>query len=153
VDTTELSAGTRRCLITERHDWETGGREQQLQFVLHTARDFFGSEDSDRTITVRFHLPPNGPVVLEKDITISRKYEPSGTRRTNGFPEIGLIPPSFVFFEETAERDVYDVWIQEDKAIVAAHYSGWIQGRDSQHGRGRLSLVVEAPVDRPIGRV
>ena len=33
----------RRCLIVERHDWETGGRRQQVQLPLATANKFVGS--------------------------------------------------------------------------------------------------------------
>ncbi len=138
----------RYCLIVERHEWETGGRQQQLQFVLEVARKFFGPGDRDRKIHIRVFMPPHASSpAFEKDIIISREYN-NGTRRTNRFPEIGGIPSSFVFFEETEEEGVYDVWWVEDKAIVAARYQGWIQGHNTQHGRGRLSLIVEAPVDR-----
>lgn len=43
----------RRCLIVERHEWETGASERQLQFVLELADAFFGPGSSDRDITVR----------------------------------------------------------------------------------------------------
>jgi hypothetical protein len=36
------------CLIVERHRWETGGSEQQLQFVLDLAREFFGAAGRGR---------------------------------------------------------------------------------------------------------
>jgi hypothetical protein len=141
----------RRCLIVERHAWETGGREQQLQFLLNEARDFFGR--TERSIHVRVFLGgPSQDAAFEKAITISREYS-NGTRRTNGFPEMGSVPSSFVFFQETQDADTYDVWWQEDKAIVAARYDNWSQGRNSQYGRGRLSVIVPAPVPRPIDRI
>jgi hypothetical protein len=65
----------------------------------------------------------------------------------------GSVPSSFVFFEQTDKPGIYDVWWQEDKAIVAARYSGWSQGRNTQYGRGRLSMIVDAPVPRPIDRL
>ena len=76
MSTAGQPAASRRCLITERHDWETGGREQQLQFVLETARNFFGSDAHDKVVTIRFHATPDGPIAFQKDITISRRYDP-----------------------------------------------------------------------------
>lgn len=143
----------RRCLIVERHAWETGARQQQLQFVLDMAAGFFGPGSADREIEVRVYLPADATEpAFTRRITISREYA-NGTRRTNGFPEMGSIPAAFVFFQETGEPGIYDVWWQEDRAIVAARYTGWSQGRNTQHGRGRLSLVVDAPVARVIDRV
>jgi len=148
-------ANQKRCLIVERHDWETGSGQRQLQFVLSTAQAFFGSGRVDRTVRVRIFLPPKAAQpVLERTITISRVY-PNGTRRTNGFPEIGVIPSSFVFFEESDQPGVYDFWWQADKAIVAAKYGSmhWQQAKNTQFGRGRLSLIVTAPVPRVIDRL
>jgi hypothetical protein len=143
----------RRCLIVERHEWETGGQQQQLQFVLETARDFFGAGSHDRSIRVRLLIPPDSSApAISHDIVISREYQ-NGTRRTNRFPEMGGFPAGLVFFEETDEPETYDVWWQTDAQIVAARFSGWVQGRSTQYGRGRLSLVVDAPVPRPITRI
>jgi len=141
---------TRRCLIVERHAWETGGRQQQLQFVLKTARDFFGPGNRDRTVTARVHLSPAArEPAFQRTITISREYQ-NGTRRTNGFPEMGAVPHSFIFFQETGEPNVYDIWWQSDMPIVAARYHEWVQGGNTQHGRGRLSTIVPAPAPRPL---
>ena len=138
----------KRCHIVERHNWETGGRQQQLQFVLDTAAQFFGSGEHDTTIHIRVFLSAGASTpAFEKDIVISRVYG-NGTRRTNRFPEMGAIPESFVFFQETDGQNTYDVWWQTDKAIVAAKYDGWTQGRNTQYGRGRLSVIVQAPVPR-----
>jgi len=92
----------RRCLIVERHAWETGGHQQQLQFLLDEARAFFGP--TERSIRVRVFMGATQKAVFEKTITISQEYS-NGTRRTNGFPEMGSVPPSFVFFQETEEAD------------------------------------------------
>jgi hypothetical protein len=141
----------RRCLIVERHAWETGRREQQLQFVLAQARAFFGPRQ--RRIRVRVFMPPNAHApAFEQQIAISREYT-NGTRRTNGFAQMGSVPSSFVFFEESGTPNTYDVWWQEDKAIIAARFPNWSQGQNSQYGRGRLSVIVAAPVLRVIDRI
>ena len=139
-----------RTLIIERHGWETGATQRQLQFVLETARTFFGAGRRDRHVSINFWpLPGSAPVT--KRIVISHVYR-NQTRRTNGFPEMGGVPSAFIFFEETGAPDTYDVWWQADKAVVAAKYHGWVQGRNTQYGRGRLSIIVEAPVPRVIDR-
>lgn len=143
-------ARRRRCLIVERHAWETGGRQQQLQFVLEAARTFWGPGNKDRSITIRLFLPASAKSpIATKDVVISQEYS-NGTRRTNGFPEMGALETGFVFFEEAGPDNEYDVWWQADKAIVSARYEKWFQGQRSQYGRGRLSVIVPAPVPRPI---
>lgn len=141
------------CLIVERNNWETGGAQQQLQIPLRIAEVFFGPGDRRRTITIRLFLSVHSTVpALTKEITVSRTYQ-NGTRRLNGFDEVGAMPSCFIFFEETADSNVYDVWWNEDKAIVAARYDNWEQGQGSQHGRGRLAIVVPGPVERNILQV
>lgn len=143
----------RRCLIVERHPWETGGAQQQLQFVLADARKFFGTDSVSRQIQIQLFIPANAESpATTKSITISKRYS-NGTRRTNGFAEMGGFPPGFVFFEETGTPNEYDVWWQSDAAIVAARYKKWSQGLNTQHRRGRLSMIVEAPVPRLINRI
>ena len=144
----------RRCLIVERHAWETGGQEQQLQFVLEPARRFFGSASADREIRVRLFVPATAEQPMnERVIVISREYR-NRTRRTNRFPEMSGFPAGFVFFEETEDTNTYNVWWQQvHAAVIAARYSGWSQGRNNQYGRGRLSIIVPAPVRRFIDRI
>ena len=143
----------RRCLIVERHDWETGGREQQLQFPLDVAQQFFGQGDVSRGITVRVFLTIEDPdPTYEKQVSVSMEYQ-NGTRRLNGFNEIGSLPSCFIFFEETGEPSVYDVWWDDDKAIVAAKYSEWQQAQSSQYNRGRLAIIVPAPVSRGFSQI
>ena len=149
---TEANA-QQRCLIIERHSWETGGAQQQLQIPLGIAEQFFGVGTASRRIRVRLFLSTQSTTpALTKQITISRTYQ-NGTRRVNGFDEIGGMPSCFIFFQETADTDVYDVWWRDDKAIVAARYPGWQQGQSSQYGRGRLAIIVAAPVDRNFTQV
>ena len=142
-----------RCLIIERHAWETGGQQQQLQFVLETARKFFGRGDRNRRIYIRVFMPAYAlRPAFEKNLSISREYN-NGTRRTNGFSEMGSIPSSFIFFEETGEPNTYNVWWNTDKVMVTARYSNWRQGRNTQYGRGRLSTIIPAPVSRATSRL
>ena len=142
-----------RCLIIERHSWETGGSQQQLQIPLDVAEDFFGAGNVRRRITIRLFLRANSNVpALTKEITVSRTYQ-NGTRRINGFDEIGEIASCFIFFQETDNPSVYDVWWRFDKAIIAARYHDWQQGQNSQYGRGRLAIIVTAPVDRNFTQV
>jgi hypothetical protein len=147
---------TRRCLIVERHDWETGAHAHQLQFPLKIANEFFGPGTAARDIHVRVYAPgrDSGPL-FERDMTISRVYAASKTRRTNRLLEMGnIIPPSFVFFQETDATSVYDLWWQTDKAVVAAKFTPWVQGRSGGPGRrGRLAIIVPAPVSRLISSI
>ena len=144
---------TTRCLIIERHEWETGGREQQLQIPLKVADRFFGAGASPRPITVRVFLPPSATSFsFEKTVTISKAY-PNGTRRVNGFAEIGGLGSCFIFFEETSDRGVYNVWWDRDKAIIAARYNTWQRASRSQYGRGRLAKIVPAPLPRQIDAI
>lgn len=138
-----------RCLIVERHDWETGAGQSQLQFVLRTAEGFFGPGGAVRRITLKFRW---GSSLRTKRCSVSKVYR-NGTRRLNGLPEMGAIAPGFVFFQETDDPDTYDMWWQADAAVVAARYHPWDQGQNSQYGRGRLSTIVDGPVPRPIDRV
>lgn len=139
-----------KTLIVERHEWETGTTQRQLQFVLETARNFFGRGNRDRSVTVNFYALA-GAAPITKRIVISREYG-NKTRRTNGFPEMGDVPSSFVFFQETKSPGTYDVWWQADKAVIAAKFQGWVQGKNTQFGRGRLSIIVDGPVSRIIDR-
>lgn len=144
---------TTRCLIIERHDWETGGRQQQLQIPLEVASSFFGPGNCQRSITVRVFLPPSArSPAFERTVTISQEYR-NGTRRINGFPEIGAFPTCFIFFEETSDRRVYNVWWEQDKAIIAAKFNSWQRARRSQYGRGRLAIIVPGPVPRQIRQI
>lgn len=150
-----LTSAARRCLIVERHQWETGGGEQQLQFPLQIARTFFGSGTADTPVTVRVFLDRSSTApTFTKPITISREYA-NGTRRTNGFPEMGGFPTGFIFFEETETTRTYDVWCQPDTPIVVARFRAlpWVQGRNTQHGRGRLAVIAPAPVLKIIDRL
>ena len=142
----------RRCLIVERHDWETGGGAQQLQFPLAIARLFFGPGDVDRRVTVRVFLDPSSAApTFQRPIVVSREYR-NGTRRTNSFPEMGSFPISFIFFQEAGTADTYDAWFERDKEIVVARLRSlaWEQGRNTQYGRGRLAVIVNGTLPKVI---
>ena len=144
---------TTRCLIIERHEWETGGQQQQLQIPLGVASSFFGPENCQRSITVRVFFRASAPTpTFERTITISKVYN-NGTRRINGFAEIGGLGSCFIFFEETSDREVYNVWWEQDKAIIAARFNRWQQASRSQYGRGRLAIIVPGPLPRQISQI
>ncbi len=142
-----------RCLIVERHAWETGGHEQQLQIPLGLASSFFGPGNRARSITVRIFISPSATSpAYDKNVRVSKEYR-NGTRRINGFEEIGSFPTCFIFFEETSDTGVYNVWWEQDKAIIAARFHPWHQARGSQYGRGRLAIIVPGPVPRRIREI
>jgi len=134
----------RRCLLVERHEWETGFAKEQLQIPLRIADRFFGSGRATKLIRVR--IPGHRS---DFKCSISKVYAASGTRRLNGLALVGLLGSCFVFIQETDEVGTYDLWCEYDKALVAAYHRGWSQAKDSQYGRGRLALIVNAPVSNP----
>jgi hypothetical protein len=138
----------KRCLIVERHEWETGFAQEQLQIPLAAATSFFGPGTSRRNIRVRI---PGGRQIYP--CSVSRTHAASHTRRINGLPIVGLLGSCFVFFQEVDEPDLFELWCQYDVPIVVARCTNWQQGRSSQHGRGRLVNIVDAPVERPIARI
>lgn len=132
------------CLVTERHEWETGSDQAQLQIPLGAAAQFFGQ--GRQNIAVR--LVDTGQVI---NCSVSRTYQ-NGTRRINGLPILGGLGHCFVFFQRTSAT-TYDVWWNPDVAIVAARFTNWSQAKDSQYGRGRLVTIVNGPVTRKISRI
>jgi len=152
-----MAKAKRRCLIVERHKWETGAYRHQLQFPLKIADQFFGPGRTDLQIQVRV-FPPSAPgksPAFVRNMAISRRYRQSATRRTNRVAAMGKIPSAFVFFQETGRPGVYDLWWLTDKAVVVARFRQceWVQARNNQHGRGRLAVIVPAPVPRRIDRM
>jgi hypothetical protein len=150
-----------RCLIIERHEWETGAASHQLQIPLEAARDFFEGT-AERNITIR--LANAKQTVLECTVSGIYRVGPTGrrgsaTRRVNRLPWIGLMGNCFLFLEETSTPDEYRLWVQYDMAIVCARYGDWRQavvrgsGRGRRGSRGRLWNIVDGPVDRPILRL
>ena len=124
-----------------------------MQLVLEPAAEFFGGGTASRSITAQVFIPPAAAdPAFTRTISVSKEYA-NGTRRINKFPELGALPSCFVVFEETDDADVYKVWWEFDKAIVAAYFDGWTQGKNSQYGRGRLSIIVDAPVPREMDRL
>jgi hypothetical protein len=139
---------TPRCLILERHVWETGFGQEQLQIPLKPAEEFFGAGATSRPIRVRIAGASH-----EYPCAVSKKHAASGTRRINGLDLVGLLGSCFVFFQETTDLDLYDFWVQYDMPIVVARFPGWRQAKSSQYGRGRLVNIVSAPVERSIARM
>lgn len=137
-----------KCLIVERHAWETGAGRQQLQFPREAFASFFGTTGE---VDVAVYSSP----WLKKPSRVVRAlvsyYSQSGTYRLNRVYEIANIGGVFVFIQERTTDDgavEYDVWWNRDLAFVAARFNDWQKARDSQHGRGRLWLVLEQKVPR-----
>lgn len=142
-----------QCLIVEKQDWETGAHQHQLQIPIADAREFFGPGNRTQNIQLNVFLPGNEQIPRDvQEVSVSRVYA-NATRRINRFHSIGLMHSCFMFFQQTAEPTVFDFWFDTDKAIVATRYSDWHQGRNSQHGRGRLVTVVDAPVPKWFDRI
>ncbi len=143
----------RKCLILESHLYETGFSSEQVQIPLNIANSFFGSGEKAKKITINVFLNNSKKApTFSKQITISKEYK-NKTRRINGFPELSYFHSSFIFFEQTTKADVYDVWFSFDKTIIAAKFNKWKQGNNSQHFRGRLAIIVDAPVKRTIDHI
>lgn len=135
------------CLIIERHlyRWEVGFADEELP--VPAAERFFGPGTTTKNIRAR--IVETG---IEMNCNVSKTY-PDGTRKISGLKVIGTLEPCFIFFQETEEEDLYDVWWQKDKAIVVAKYDKWQQGNSSKRRRGRLVNIVAAPVSRPIDHI
>jgi len=143
-----IKSANLRCLIVERHRWETGFVREQLQIPLDVAAEFFGAGNYNRPIRVRI----SGANRQIYPCIVTRIHRTSRTRRINGLPFLGLMGPCFIFLEETGESGLYEIWCQYDVAIVAAKFRGWRQARNSQYGRGRLALIISGSVARKIDR-
>ena len=138
------------CLILERHAWETGGRESQVQIPLRVANNFFGNGNYPIQIIVLYEVLPGHPISI--NCSVSEQYR-NGTRRINGLSLIGNLGHCFLFFQETENQGEYEFWWQSDMALIAAKYNNWIQGRNSQHGRGRLAKIIPNHVDKNITHI
>lgn len=149
-----------RCLIIERHEWETGAASHQLQVPLEAALDFFGPDE--REINIR--LAAAKRTVLGCTVSGVYRKGPKGnrgsaTRRVNRLPWIGLMGHCFLFLQQTDDANEYELWVQYDTAIVCARFADWRQavvrgsGRGRRGSRGRLWNIVAGPVERPIVRL
>jgi hypothetical protein len=145
-----------RCLIFEKHDKETGFREEQVQIKKSQCDNFFGRFTNE--IRVRFKIYyPDYPmsVAFRKDARIKMFYR-NTTYRIVDFPELGLLPKCFIFIQETTKREenrkVYKMWFEKrDLPIIVAKFrnKNWQKAKDSGHvrtERGRLSVVINGIV-------
>jgi len=145
----------RKCLILEKHDWETGFSEEQIQIKKSVCNNFFGRFRSAKSVT--FQIFYNRRARSTRHVRQCRisLYRQNTTYRINGFFELGMLPSSFIFFQEIGNNE-YEVWWEKrDKAIIVAHFKNenWKQAKNSQYGRGRLCCVVDAPVPKIIKRI
>ncbi len=137
-----------RCLIVERHPWETGFAEEQIQLPIAAFDQFFGN---DGEIEVDIYGVRNEPSPTRHVRALLSAYTTSATRRLNRISEIGDLQQCFVFIQEIEQEGRvvgYELWWQPDVVAVMHRFSPWQQARGSQHRRGRFWTIVESPVDR-----
>lgn len=140
-----------KCLMVERHEWETGAGRQQLQIPREAFRKFFATPG---TIEVDIY---GSPWLTRPTRTITAqlsRYQRSGTYRLNRVYEIANLGAVFILLHEepagTRGQRRYSLWWERDTALVAARFDGWDKARDSQYGRGRVWTIVSGPVSRPV---
>ncbi len=139
-----------RCLIVERHRWETGFTKEQLQIPKDAFKKFFG-QPGDVDVDIYASLSSARPT---RSVTAKiSAYPGSATYRINRVEELGRLPEVLVFIEERkagGKVTGYDVWWEVDTVLVAAKFAKWNKAKDSQYGRGRLWTIVNGPVHRPL---
>lgn len=147
-----------KSLIVERHLWETGAGQQQLQIPVGAFRRFFRTS---KDVYVEIYAAPRlktpsrtGPAAVKSYASSGSGGRASYTCRVNRVYELANIGGVFVCFNETARTNddapIYEVWWERDVALVAASFEGWEKAADSQYGRGRLWLVTDGPLERPL---
>ncbi len=138
-----------KCLVIERHHWETGFQKEQLQIPKKAFQDFFG-RPRDILIDIFASATSRNPTrSIQAKLSY---YRASATYRINRVEEIGSLHQAFIFMQEVLDDDgsveKYHLWWNTDVALVVAKYSNWNKARDSQYGRGRLWRILNGPVPR-----
>lgn len=140
-----------RCLVVERHSWETGFQREQLQIPKDAFRRFFGRV-GDINIDIFAFLTATTPTrSVQAKLSY---YRSSATYRINRVDELGNLHNVFVFIQEVldsrANVQKYELWWNTDVAMVGAKFSPWEKAQDSQHGRGRLWRILSGKISRQI---
>lgn len=134
------------CLILERHPWETGFQEEQVQIPAEAFREFFGEagEVNIRVFGVRAADRPTRTLTA-----LLSQYGRSHTYRINRIDELGDLPQCFLFVQRRAGAEPrYDLWWDTDVAGIVNRFHPWRQARGSQYRRGRLWQIVPQGVRR-----
>lgn len=141
-----------RCLILERHQWETGGRQQQIQIPLAALRAFFpGGSAALVRLRPRIQLfdPRAAQTPVRVGTALVSKYRNSQTCRFNSIPEVGHLPACYLFIMESRANPLsYDIWWNPDRRSVERRFGPMNEARASQYGRGRRWTIVNARVSR-----
>jgi hypothetical protein len=150
-----------RCLIVERHPYETGKDQKQPQIPSKPFAAFFGPGGN---ITVE--LFEDG-VFKRRVIGLASAYNRRGktgkraseTYRLQSIEEFKNLPPGFFFIEEVLAGGIvthYEIWFRQDKAavlndIVTTHGPFEVAPKGAMPSRGRMHKIVSAPVSKVIG--
>lgn len=140
-----------KCLVVERHRWETGFQEEQLQIPKKAFQDFFdrpGKIEIDVFASATSRSPTRS---IRAQLSY---YRSSDTYRINRVEELGGLTQVFIFIQEILDTDgkvqKYQLWWNFDVALTVAKFSGWNKAKDSQYGRGRLWCILNGPVPRKL---
>jgi len=140
---------TAKCLVIERHRWETGFQEEQLQIPKIAFRDFFGRPGNINIDIFASATSRNPTRSIQAKLSY---YRASATYRINRVEELGGLNQVFIFIQEVLDNEGnvqrYHLWWNFDVALVVARFSGWNKAKDSQYGRGRLWCILKSPVPR-----
>jgi len=138
-----------KCLVIERHRWETGFQEEQLQIPKQAFRDFFGRPG---TIDIDIFASATSRNPTRSIRAKLSYYKSSDTYRINRVEELGGLNQVFIFMEEILDTSgnvqKYQLWWNFDVALIVAKFPGWNKAKDSQYGRGRLWCILNSPVPR-----
>lgn len=156
-----MATPTPRCLIVERHPYETGKDQKQPQIPAKPFAAFFGTGGN---ITVQ--LFEDG-VFKRSGTGLASAYNKKGktgkraseTYRLQSIEEFKNLPPGFFFIQEVMAGGAvthYEIWFRQDKAavlneIVPTHGPFDVAPKGAMPTRGRMHKIVSAPVDKVIG--
>lgn len=156
-----MAKSNARCLIVERHPYETGKDQKQPQIPQAPFGAFFGSGG-----TIGIELFDDGKSV-RSGTALASAYNKKGksgkrsseTYRLQSIPEFKNLPPGFIFVQEVLDGGTlshYEVWFRKDKAavlneLVPIHGAFDVAPRGKMPVRGRLHKIVSAPINKTIG--
>lgn len=150
-----------RCLIVERHPYETGKDQKQPQIPAAAFKAFFSTGGQIQIHLFRDGQPVRAGTALASAYTKSKSGKrASETYRLQSIKEFKNLPSGFIFVEEvqgaSGALSHYDVWFRKDKAgvlndLIPAHGAFNVAPKGKMPSRGRLYKIVNAPVSKTLG--